>query len=128
MVFQILQYYINQQVIEDLVVLLLNVGNLMIFQQKIKIVFYFLQIKKKIYFSKNNDLKVSNFLVFGPSFSKGGFCIITIGSAALECKYLKTNEQRHKDIFGGDENALSEDGNYKGVYAKEYEVFQIIFE
>ena len=31
-------------------------------------------------------------------------------------------------MFNGDENALSEDGKYKGVFAKEYEVFQIIFE
>ena len=41
---------------------------------------------------------------------------------------LITNEKDFKDIFGGDENALSEDGKFEGVYAKEYEVFQIIFE
>ena len=31
-------------------------------------------------------------------------------------------------MFNGDKNALSEDGKYNGVLAKEYEVFQIIFE
>ena len=46
----------------------------------------------------------------------------------LKKKKLRTNESGHKDIFNGDENALSEDGKRKGVYAKEYEVFQIIFE
>jgi len=90
--------------------------------------FLFSLDKKKIYYSKKNDFKVDNYLVFGPSFSKGGFCIINIVSDALKYKSLKTNEKGHKDIFGGDENALSEDGKFDGVYAKEYEVFQIIFE
>ena len=33
----------------------------------------------------------------------------------------------HKDIFENDANALSEDGKGEGVYAEEYEVFQILF-
>ena len=90
--------------------------------------FIFIRKKKKIYYSKNNDFAIDNFLVFGPSFSKGGFCIINIVSDALEYKKLKTQEKEHKDIFCDSENALSEDGEFEGVYAKEYEVFQIIFE
>ena len=54
--------------------------------------------------------------------------IIDIYENALKAKKLETNEKGHKDLFGGDENALSEDGQFKGVYAKEYEVFQIIFD
>ena len=53
--------------------------------------------------------------------------MIRISDNALKDKNLKTNEKNLTDIFDGDENALSEDGNFKGIYAKEYEVFQIIF-
>ena len=40
---------------------------------------------------------------------------------------LQTNEKDFKEFFDGDENALSEDGNFKGVNAEECEVFQNIF-
>ena len=40
---------------------------------------------------------------------------------------LKTNEVDYKNIFDGDKNTLSEDGESKGIYTIEYEVFQIIF-
>ena len=33
----------------------------------------------------------------------------------------------NKDIFENDPNALSEDRNFDGIYAEEYEVFQILF-
>ena len=42
-------------------------------------------------------------------------------------KNLRTYENNFKEFFDNEENALSEDGNYSGIYAKEYEVFQIIF-
>jgi len=29
--------------------------------------------------------------------------------------------------FNGDNNALSEDGKFEGIFAKDYEVFQVIF-
>ena len=29
--------------------------------------------------------------------------------------------------FDGDINALSEDGKFEGIFAKDYEVFQVIF-
>ena len=91
--------------------------------------FLFSLDKKKIYYSKNKYLALVTNSYDGPSFTdyKGTF-IIEIFKNALKDKKLRTNEKKHKDIFCGDENALSEDGNYKGVYAKEYEVFQIIFE
>ena len=46
---------------------------------------------------------------------------------AIKNATLKTNEITHKEIFADDIYALSEDGNFKGVYAKEYEVFEVIF-
>ena len=91
--------------------------------------FLFSLDKKKIYYSKNNDLQIVINACDGPSFTDcNSIYIIEIDGNALKDKELRTYEKKHKDIFGGDENALSEDGNYEGVYAKEYEVFQIIFE
>ena len=91
--------------------------------------FLFSLDKKKIYYSKNNDLQIVIDACDGPSFVDcNSIYIIEIDGNALKEKGLKTNEKDFKDIFGGDENALSEDGVFNGVYAKEYEVFQIIFE
>ena len=90
--------------------------------------FLFSLDKKKIYNSKNKYFTVSNYDFDGPSFGKDIFYIINIRENALDYKKLKTNEKGHKDIFREDKNALSEDGVFNGVYAKEYEVFQIIFE
>ena len=85
--------------------------------------------KRKIYFSNNKYFKIVINSCDGPSFTDfDGYYIIEIDGNALKEKGLKTNEKDFKDIFGGDENALSEDGVFNGVYAKEYEVFQIIFE
>ena len=42
-------------------------------------------------------------------------------------KSLKTNELFHKELFDEDINALSEDGKFEGIFAKEYEVFEITF-
>ena len=91
--------------------------------------FLFSLDKKKIYYSKNNDLQIVTSSFDGPSFTDyKGIYIIEIDGNALKKNGLNTNEKKFKDIFGGDENALSEDGKFEGVYAKEYEVFQIIFE
>ena len=89
--------------------------------------FLFSLDKKKIYFPKNNNFEISNYSYYGPSFICAGYYIIKIFKNALINKNLGTYEIRHEDIFDGDKNALSEDGEFKGVYAKEYEVFQIIF-
>ena len=89
--------------------------------------FLFSLDKKKIYFPKNNNFEISNYSYYGPSFICADSYIIRIIGNALTNKNLKTNEVDHYDIFDGDKNALSEDGEFKGVYAKEYEVFQIIF-
>ena len=62
----------------------------------------------------------------GPSFSEDGTYCIRITNA-LQKKSLSTNEKEFKEIFDGDVNALSEDGLFEGIYAKEYEVFQLEF-
>ena len=52
------------------------------------------------------------------------------GRKCYKNKELKTYESNNcfGDLFDNDKNALSEDGQSNGIYAKEYEVFQIIFE
>ena len=54
----------------------------------------------------------------------GIYCIRIDGNAQ---KNLETNEADFKEFFDNEENALSEDGKFSGIEAKEYEVFQIIF-
>ena len=90
--------------------------------------FLFSLDKKKIFNLRDNPFEIVINSKDGPSFSKNGKYIIEIYGNALKDKKLKTYEKKFKDIFGEDRNALSEDGEYKGVYAKEYEVFQIIFD
>jgi hypothetical protein len=91
--------------------------------------FLFSLDKKKIYPPKdNNYYKPSCYEYEGPSFIYKGIYCISIGfKSAITNKTLRTNESGHKDVFENDPNALSEDGNFKGIYAEEYEVFQILF-
>ena len=89
--------------------------------------FLFSLDKKKIYYPKNNYIKISNSPYQGPCFSKGKYYIIRIKSNALKEKKFRTCEYLHEDIFNGDKNALSECGS-DDICAKEYEIFQIIFE
>ena len=53
--------------------------------------------------------------------------VIAITGNPIKKPSLRTNENKFKNIFDYNDNALSEDGLYKGVYADEYEVFQILF-
>ena len=90
--------------------------------------FLFSLDKKKIYLPKNDYFEIVLNSFNGPSFSgKSGIYIIEIYKNALKKKSLRTNEKKFKDIFDGDINALSEDGELEGVFALEYEVFQILF-
>ena len=85
--------------------------------------FLFSLDKNKIYFSKYNDFGAFVRLDDGPSFLKNGTYLINCKGNPFTDKNLKTNESKYGEVFNGDENALSEDGKFKGVYAKEYEVF-----
>jgi len=90
--------------------------------------FLFSLDNKKIYLNKDdNYFIISCNARDGPSFGyKDKYCI-RIQNDAIKNATLKTNEITHKEIFADDIYALSEDGNFKGVYAKEYEVFEVIF-
>ena len=61
--------------------------------------FLFSLDKKKIYFPKNNNFKISNYSYYGPSFICAGYYIIKIFKNALIYKNLETYEIRHEDIF-----------------------------
>ena len=54
------------------------------------------------------------------------YCIV-LQENSFNARSLKTYEKKFEDVFGGDGNALSEDGNSLGVNTTDYEVFQIIF-
>ena len=90
--------------------------------------FLFSLDKSKFYFPKDNKYyQLSNYSYDGPSFCIKDIYCINIRENAINNSSLKTYEEYNKDFFNKDENALSEDGQYKGIFAKEYEVFQIIF-
>ena len=91
--------------------------------------FLFSLDSNKIFPPKNNNYyHLSNYSYLGPSFYYNNFFCLSIDTKdPIRYSSLKTYEVYHKEIFHGDENALSEDGKNKGVYAKEYEVFQILF-
>ena len=90
--------------------------------------FLFSLDKKKVYLPKNNIYyEIPSRLFIGPSFCIGDKYCIQITTNSNKDNILQTNEKDFKEIFDGDENALSEDGSFKGVKAEECEVFQIIF-
>ena len=88
--------------------------------------FLFSLDKKKIYPPKNNNYyQLCLYSYDGPSFAIGnGYCLKIEN---FREKSLRTYDNKFKDNFDGEMNALSEDGNYSGINAKEYEVFQIKF-
>ena len=90
--------------------------------------FLFSLDKKKIYPPKKDYNYCFYYYDYdGPSFViNDTFCIEIYGNAIMQ-KNLRTSEKDFKEFFDNEENALSEDGNYSSIYAKEYEVFQIIF-
>ena len=93
--------------------------------------FLFSLDKKKIYLpKKDNYYKLSFSTYEGPSFLLKNiydtYCIV-VEQNAFNRNALKTYEKKFGDIFEEDGNALSEDGNSLGTFAKELEVFQILF-
>ena len=90
--------------------------------------FLFSLDRMKIYNSKDDNFGIEDYSNEGPNFIRNVYYIIKISKNSLSEKTLKTFETEHKNIFGEDEHALSEDGKFEGICAKEYEVLQIIFE
>ena len=91
--------------------------------------FLFSLDKRKIYLCKNGKFSIFCADDFGPSFgtNQSFFCTIGITGNPIKNKNLYTYESDSSTYdFNGDGNALSEDGKGNKIYAKEYEVFQII--
>ena len=88
--------------------------------------FYFLWIKIK-YKCKKDNYSICCSSVNGPCFGFGN--TIKIGKNPIKEKSLRTYETNPQCSyeFNGDNNALSEDGKFEGIFAKDYEVFQVIF-
>ena len=63
----------------------------------------------------------------GPNICINSQFIIAVTGNPIKMPCLRTNEKSFKEIFDMNTNALSEDGNSLGTYAKEIEVFQVIF-
>ena len=83
--------------------------------------------KKKIYNSKNNEYyKISCKENDGPSFIYGDYYCIRLDNHALKNNSLMTAE--NKKLFGKDKYPLSEDNSFRGIYAKEYEILEILFD
>ena len=89
--------------------------------------FLFSLDKQKIYKCKNYSNSIYCNSLSGPCFGYGN--TIKIGKNVLKEKTLRTYESNPECSyeFDGDCNALSEDGKFEGILAKEYEVFQVIF-
>ena len=90
--------------------------------------FLFSLDKQKIYYPKNDIyFQLACCSCDGPSFASNDIYCIRLYQNALRTESLKTFEKDFKELFCGGVDALSEDGNFEGVFAKEYEVFEVIF-
>jgi len=93
--------------------------------------FLFSLDKNKIYSYIKNSHAIFCCGSYGPSFGYKksiDYCTIEIVGNPITDKTLYTYESASDSYnFNGDNNALSEDGKGNKIYAKEYEVFQIIF-
>ena len=88
--------------------------------------FLFSLDKKKIYLPKNaHSYKLSCKEKDGPSFIYDDSYCIRLETNALKNKALRTT--KNENLFGNSNFPLSEDSDFKGVCAKEYEVLEIIF-
>jgi len=89
--------------------------------------FLFSLDKQIIYPQKNGEKAIYYYKTCGPCFGAGPD--INISDHCISNNYLYTYEssQNCSYNYNGDNNALSEDGKNSGIYAAEYEVFQVIF-
>ena len=87
--------------------------------------FIFSLDEKKVYPYKNDGKAIYCRNAYGPCFGYG-YDIGIVGDPIFG-KYLKTFKSSSSFDYDGN-NAVSEDENYKGIYANDYEVFQVIFD
>ena len=93
--------------------------------------FLFSLDKYQIYPYKNDGRAIICTKEYGPNFGINKFDLCTIGikKNPIKNRQLCTYESdSYSYEFNGDNNALSEDGKGKYIFAKDYEVFEIIFE
>ena len=90
--------------------------------------FLFSLDKNKIFTIKdNNYFQIASGNNNGPSFiHEGAYCIELKGNS-FSNNSLTTCENIHPNIFNGENNILSEDGHYRRISCRDYEIFQIIF-
>ena len=87
--------------------------------------FLFSLDRKKIYSSKNNKYYyLACYEYNGPSFGINEYYLIYINNYSIK---TGENNEDYKSFFYSEKNTLSEDGNFKGTQAQEYEVFEIKF-
>ena len=89
--------------------------------------FLFSLDKQKIYSYKNDGNAIFCYKYYGPTF--GCAPDIYLDNNAIKKKNLYTYESSSgcRYNYNGDNNALSEGGRGNDIYAKDYEVFQVIF-
>ena len=80
--------------------------------------------KKEIYPVKSFKDAIRCKKEWGPCFGRGKD--IGIEGNPIKSKELRAFQASYN--YNGNQNCISEDSNYNGIYAKDYEVFQIIFE
>ena len=92
--------------------------------------FVFSLDKQKIYTLEPNKGAVYNKKDSGPWFGMNGFFLFpkSKGEKNLFTFESNTNPEHHTFNYNGDKTALSEDGKNQGVFAIEYEVFEVIYE
>ena len=91
--------------------------------------FLFSLDKNKIYNYKNDECAIFCWRDNGPSFGCNNSFYNTIGidGNPIKNNVLSTYESDSNSFeFNGDNNALSEDGKGNNIYAKDYEVFEIL--
>ena len=88
--------------------------------------FLFSLDKQRIYSYKKKSEAIVNYKDWGPNFGDND---IGVTMNYLQLNRLFTHERSLKSSYNyyGDKNALSEDGEHKGICAAEVEVFQVIF-
>ena len=89
--------------------------------------FLFSLDKKQIYPYKNSKYAINSSKYYGPYFGENDF---RIGNHPIYLKQLFTceSDQNSGYDFKGDKNALSEDGESRGIQILEYEAFQVVLE
>ena len=89
--------------------------------------FLFSLDKQKIYSYKNDGKAIYCSKNYGPCFGSGATMFLSNNALKGNNSYTYESYSCCSYNFNGDNNALSEDGRGSDIYAKDYEVFQVLF-